>query len=174
MTVASSTANEWNPAIAASSTGEVTIAWDSYRKGDYDVYFRTYDKDARAGDEKAADSSARYASYPSIAYDPSGRLWVAWEESGTHWGKDFGADETTGIGLYHGRLIKIKVWQGDRVFNPPEVGKVLSVATTTMVTGASTPGGLLKSKLTCSTCEAYSHLCSAMNAASSIRKGTAM
>ena len=123
--VGTSGANEWNPAIAASLKGEVTIAWDSYRKGDYDVYFRTFDANAKLGAEIAAASTVRYEAYPSIAYDPSGRLWVAWEESDAGWGKDFGADETTGIGLYHGRWIRLKVWQGERAFTPPDVGAVL-------------------------------------------------
>lgn len=123
--VAASNTNEWNPAIAASSKGEVTIAWDSYRKGDYDVYLRSFDASGKLGVERAAEASARYEAYPSIAYDNSGRLWVAWEESDTNWGKDYGADETTGIGLYHGRWIRVKVWQGDRAFTPPDIGQVL-------------------------------------------------
>jgi hypothetical protein len=123
--VSSSAANEWNPAIAASPNGEVTVAWDSYRKGDYDVYLRTFDSGGRPAAERAAAASARYEAYPSIAYDPAGRLWLAWEESDAEWGKDFGAEETTGIGLYQGRWIRIKVWQGDRVFTPPDVGRVL-------------------------------------------------
>jgi len=123
--VASSVANEWNPAIAASPKGEIAIAWDSYRKGDYDVYFRTFDNSGRPGAERAAAASARYEAYPTLAYDADGRLWMAWEESDAAWGKDFGADETTGIGLYHGRWIKTKVWQGERAFTPPDVGAVL-------------------------------------------------
>src|SRR4030095_9963145 len=41
--VASSISNEWNPAIAAAPNGDVTIAWDSYRNGNYDVYLRRFD-----------------------------------------------------------------------------------------------------------------------------------
>ncbi len=125
MTVASSAANEWNPAIAASAKGDIAIAWDSYRKGDYDLYLRTFDANGKLGAERAAEASARYEAYPSIAYDGDGRLWVAWEESDAGWGKDFGADETTGIGLYHGRWIRLKVWQGERAFTPSDVGRVL-------------------------------------------------
>ena len=36
-----SNANEWNPAISADGGGRVTIAWDSYRNGDYDIFART-------------------------------------------------------------------------------------------------------------------------------------
>jgi hypothetical protein len=123
--VATSAANEWNPAIAASAKGAVTIAWDSYRKGDYDIYFRTFDANGKLGAETPAAVTARYEAYPSIAYDTLDRLWVAWEESDVGWGKDFGAAETTGIGLYHGRWIKLKVWEGERAFTPPNVGAVL-------------------------------------------------
>ncbi|MFN0124634.1 MAG: hypothetical protein ACKV2V_29380 [Blastocatellia bacterium] len=123
--VAATSANEWNPAIAAAASGEVSIAWDTYRKGDYDVYARTYDRDGKPGAEWPLAASLRYEAYPSLAYDPGGRLWVAWEESDVNWGKDFGADETTGIGLYHGRWLRVQAWQGGRVFAAPEVGAVL-------------------------------------------------
>ncbi len=32
--------SDWDPAIATASNGEVAMAWDTYDKGDYDVYFR--------------------------------------------------------------------------------------------------------------------------------------
>ncbi len=123
--VGSSAANEWNPAIAASPGGEVTVAWDSYRNGNYDLYLRSFDRNAKLGEEKAAVATARYEAYPALAYDKEGRLWLAWEESDAKWGKDFGADETTGIGLYHGRWIRMKVWQGNRVFTPPGLDAAL-------------------------------------------------
>lgn len=123
--VGQSIGNEWNPALAAAPNGDVSIAWDSYRKGDYDIYFRSFDASGKLGVEKTAAASTRYEAYPSLAYDTQGRLWMAWEESDLGWGKDFGADETTGIALYQGRWIKVKVWQGDRVFAPADVGAVL-------------------------------------------------
>lgn len=123
--VASSGSNEWNPAIAASPSGEVTVAWDSYRKGDYDVYARSFDGGGKLGAERPIAATLRYEAYPSLAYDPSGRLWLAWEESDEGWGKDFGAYETTGIGLYHGRWVRVLAMQGDRFFTPADVGRVL-------------------------------------------------
>jgi hypothetical protein len=123
--VASSISNEWNPAIAAAPNGDVTIAWDSYRNGNYDVYLRSFDSGAKPAAEKAAAASARYEAYPSLAYDKDGRLWLAWEESDAGWGKDFGANETTGIGLYQGRWIMVKVWQGNRAFTPPGLDELL-------------------------------------------------
>ena len=93
-TVASSAGNEWNPAIAADSTGRVSVAWDSYRNGNYDIYARTATSPASWGKEMPVAASATYEAYPSIAYDPAGTLWVAYEEGGERWGKDFGADES--------------------------------------------------------------------------------
>src|SRR5262249_25336510 len=112
----------------ASTRGEVTIAWDTYRNGSYDVYFRTLGAGGPAsqpGPERVAAATARYESYPSIAYDGSGRLWLAWEGSGEGWGKDFGAYETSGIGLYQGRSVRMLVVDGDRFFTPPDPGAVM-------------------------------------------------
>ncbi len=133
MLVSASAGNEWNPAIAASNTGEVAIAWDSYRKGDYDVYFRNFDAASHPGPERPAAASARYQAYPSLAYDSAGRLWVAWEESDPGWGKDFGAYETSGIALYQGRWIQVKVWQGDRALTPGNLGAALPGVPSTQV-----------------------------------------
>ena len=59
------------------------------------------------GAETAVAASARYEAYPSIAYDPSGQLWVAYEQGGERWGKDFGAYDTTGLALYQGRDVQL-------------------------------------------------------------------
>src|SRR5262249_3092697 len=106
-TVSNSGANEWNPAIAADSTGRVTVAWDSYRNGNYDVYSRTSNGSSWS-DEKPLAATARYEAYPSIGYDPAGTLWFAYEEGGERWGKDFGAYETSGFALYQGRAVRLR------------------------------------------------------------------
>ncbi len=140
LTVASSASNEWNPAIAASSKGEVSIAWDSYRNGNYDVMLRTMDTAGKPGAEKPVAASARYEAYPSLAYDPQGRLWIAWEESGPGWGKDWGADETTGIGLYHGRWIRAQLRQGDQVLAAGNLDSVLPGVASRPVDSANRQG----------------------------------
>ncbi len=106
--VSKSTGNEWNPAIAADTNGHVSVAWDSYRNGNYDVYARTATGPGSWGAETAIAATARYEAYPSIAYDPAGTLWVAYEEGAEKWGKDFGAYETTGFALYHGRAVRLR------------------------------------------------------------------
>jgi hypothetical protein len=105
--VSHSSANEWNPAIATDSTGAVTVAWDSYRNGSYDVYARTATTDGVWGPEIPVAATAKYEAYPSIAYDPQGLLWIAYEEGAENWGKDFGAHESTGVSLYQGRAIRL-------------------------------------------------------------------
>ena len=62
-------------------------------------------------------ATARYEAYPSIAYDASGRLWVAYEEGGAGWGKDFGAYDTTGIGLYQNHTIAVRCLVGGDLYS---------------------------------------------------------
>jgi hypothetical protein len=107
-TVANSAGNEWNPAIAADSAGHVSVAWDSYRNGNYDVYVRTASGPSGWGREVPLAAGATYEAYPSIAYDAAGTLWVAYEEGGERWGKDFGADESSGLSLYAGRAVRLR------------------------------------------------------------------
>ena len=114
VTVSTSTGNEWNPAIAADASGRVSVAWDSYRNGNYDVYARTArigqgdgQGSGKWGSEVSVASTAAYEAYPSIAYDPSGTLWVAYEQGGERWGKDYGADESSGFSVYQARAIRL-------------------------------------------------------------------
>jgi Protein of unknown function (DUF3604) len=105
--VSNSSANQWNPAIAADSRGRVTVAWDSYRNGSYDVYARTATAIGTWGSEIPVAATARYEAYPSIVYDPQGRLWIAYEEGAEGWGKDWGAHISTGVPLYDARAIRL-------------------------------------------------------------------
>ena len=105
--VSNSTANEWNPAIAASARGQVSVAWDSYRNGSYDVYVRSATAPGAWGPETPVAATARYEAYPSIAYDPQGVLWIAYEEGAEGWGKDFGAYKTDGVPLYQARVVRL-------------------------------------------------------------------
>ena len=126
-TVSASSGNEWDPAIAADRTGRVTVAWDSYRNGNYDIYMRTADSSGKWGAETAVAKTPRYEAYPSIAYDASGRVWVAYEEGGVGWGKDFGAYNTTGVAVYQGRLIRLRGFEpsGQMVETAGDLGAVL-------------------------------------------------
>ena len=125
--VSNSSANEWDPAIAADPQGAVTVAWDSYRAGNYDVYLRTASAPNSWSAEKPVAATAHYEAHPSLAYDASGRLWVAYEEGGSKWGKDFGAYDTAGVSVYQGRVIRVCGFDpgGRPIELPTDVGTVL-------------------------------------------------
>src|SRR5437667_2000240 len=83
--------NCWVPAIAAAPNGRVAVAWDTYDKGDYDIWVREFAADGAAADARPAANSEEYEARAALTYDRQSRLWVAWERGGTTWGKDWGA-----------------------------------------------------------------------------------
>lgn len=115
--VSASPMSDWDPAIAADAKGDIAIAWDTYDKGDYDVYYRRLrwsGSAAKMDAPVAAAASDKFEARPSISFDGQGRLWVAYEGSEQKWGKDFGAYETSGIALYQGHTIRLKCFDGRR------------------------------------------------------------
>ncbi len=104
--------NGWSPAIAATKAdgGRIAIAWDGYEKGDYDVFVREFGIDGKSDAARPVANTPDYESRASLAYDAAGRLWIAWEQSGPKWGKDWGAlDKSGGIGLYKERKIGLRI-----------------------------------------------------------------
>ena len=100
--------NCWAPAIA-STTGKVAIAWDTYEKGDYDVWMREF-AGGKAGEARPVANTPDYEARPAMTYDKTGALWIAWEKSGPTWGKNFGAlVKNQGIPLYRDRQIGLAV-----------------------------------------------------------------
>ncbi len=118
-TVSFSPASDWDPAITASPSGDVAIAWDTYDKGDYDVWYRRL----RAGASRiemdkpvAVASTPEFEARASAVFDARDRLWIAYEVGSRRWGKAFGLYETTGAPLYENRDIRVKCFEGDAVF----------------------------------------------------------
>jgi hypothetical protein len=108
--VSTQNGNCWTPAIAAAPDGRVAVAWDTYDKGDYDIWLREFDASGKAGAPQPATSSLQYEARPAITYDLRNRLWVSWELSGPTWGKDWGAlVREEGIGLYRDRQIGMRI-----------------------------------------------------------------
>jgi hypothetical protein len=125
-TVSNSPGDEWNPAIAADTAGRVTVAWDSYRNGSFDVYVRTATGPGHWGPEVPVAATARYEAYPSIAYDPQGRLWIAYEEGPEGWGKDFGAYRSSGVSVYFARAVRlVGLDSSGRLIQPADPGSAL-------------------------------------------------
>ncbi len=115
--VSTQTRNCWAPAITAAKDGRVAIAWDTYEKGDYDVWLREF-TDGKAAEARPVANSADYEARPAMSYDHEGALWVSWEKSGPTWGKDFGAYATSGIGLYRDRQIGLAVLKNGQWMEP--------------------------------------------------------
>jgi hypothetical protein len=83
-------ANEWAPSLAIAADGRAFIAFDTYRAGHYDVVLHEVSLGGgpRDGRDVAIASSPRYEARPTVAVDPRGRAWVAYEERDANWGKD--------------------------------------------------------------------------------------
>ena len=126
--VSLSPASDWDPAIAASQDGQVAISWDTYDKGDYDVYLRRVRFTDQIGldDPIAVAATVNFEARSSLAYDPQNRLWIAYEVAGSRWGKDFGAFDTTGTPIYAGHTIQVRCLIGNDLYTTnDDVARVL-------------------------------------------------
>jgi hypothetical protein len=124
--ISDSKANDWGPAIAADSQGNLYVAWDTYNKGNYDVRLARVGKEARTWE---VANSARFEARPHLVCDAKDRVWVAYEEGDEQWGKDYAAlprqaakvglkAVNPGYPLYLGRTVKVKCLVGDRLLQP--------------------------------------------------------
>jgi hypothetical protein len=126
--VSVSPASDWDPAIAAAPDGEVAISWDTYDKGDYDVYLRRVRFTDQIGmdDPIPVAATLNFEARSSLAFDPQNRLWIAYEVSGPKWGKDYGTQDTTGIGLYQNHTIQVRCLIGNDLYTTTDdVARVL-------------------------------------------------
>jgi hypothetical protein len=116
--VSTSPASDWDAAIATAPDGEVAISWDTYDKGDYDVYLRRlhYSDQIGMDDPIPVAATNNFEARSSLAYDFQNRLWIAYEVSGPRWGKDFGAYDTSGIGLYQNHTIQVRCLVGNDLY----------------------------------------------------------
>jgi len=87
-------ASAWMPDAAADSKGSLYVAWDSYRTGNYDIFVRRIGADGELGPLQQVTKSSRFQAHASVAVDGNDRVWLAWDESGANWGKDYARDDT--------------------------------------------------------------------------------
>jgi hypothetical protein len=119
--VGDSPANEWSPAIAVDKGGRVHVAFDSYRSGNHDVILRTLEPDGKLGEPVVVAGSDRFEARPSIAVDPRGRVWVAYEERTANWGKDSeNLIDGKGSSLYRESAVRVACVDGRRVLIAPD------------------------------------------------------
>ena len=69
----------WQVSLAPDADNGVAALFDSYANGDYDIR-SVYTKGGSTAGQTLV-SSAKFEARPSAAYDPQGRLWIAYEEA---------------------------------------------------------------------------------------------
>ncbi|MBM3801464.1 MAG: DUF3604 domain-containing protein [Acidimicrobiia bacterium] len=106
--------NNWWPSVAAGPDRALAVVWDGYAQGNYDVYLRRFGG-GRWGDVQTIAGTARFEAHPSAAIDGRGRVWVAWDESDAHWGKDTGFLVTRkGTLLHESRQVRVVCVDGQQ------------------------------------------------------------
>ena len=127
--VSTSQRSSWDPAIAAAPNGEVAIGWDTYDKGDYDVYLRRVHLTNGVTMEAPIPvaTTPNFEARASIVYNSASVLWIAYEVSGPLWGKDYGAYDSSGTPLYQNHTIQVRFVVGNTVYAPSDdVSRVLA------------------------------------------------
>ena len=113
--------NEWSPSLAVDGSGRVLVAFDGYRSENHDVFLRIREADGKLGPALAVANSDRFEARPSLAVDPRGRAWVAYEERTPNWGKDAeNLVDGEGTSLYRASRVRVRVIEGDRVLDAPD------------------------------------------------------
>jgi hypothetical protein len=114
-------ADEWSPSIAADSSGRVHVAYDTYEAGNYDVILRTREPDGSLSKPLVVAGTAAFEARPSVAADARGRVWVAYEERTTNWGKDaVNLLDGKGSSLYRAAGVVVACVDGQRVLRAPD------------------------------------------------------
>ncbi|MBI3268756.1 MAG: DUF3604 domain-containing protein [Planctomycetes bacterium] len=72
--------DNWDPAIATSPDGDVAwLAWSSYVEDDYDLQVVPVTA-GRPGQARRLGARGTYDLHPSLAVEPGGAAWLAWDE----------------------------------------------------------------------------------------------
>ena len=112
--------NDWSPALAVDPRGNIYVAFDTYAAGNYDVILRrrTPNGNGSPTSRVVVASTPRYEARPSLAVDPLGRVWVAYEERTPNWGKD-AENLVTGKGttLYSKSAVRVRCVDGTQVLD---------------------------------------------------------
>jgi len=119
--VSQSPENDWEPALAVDSSGRAWVAWDTYRlqsdgPATYDVMLRSY-APTGLGPLRTVSATPFAEMRAALAVDQRDRVWVAWEEGGLNWGKDYGYQNP-----------KHRIWLrpgGSALYGPPNSATAL-------------------------------------------------
>jgi hypothetical protein len=112
-------ANAWMPDAVCDSRGDLYVAWDSYRAGNYDIFLRHIGADGVLGPIEQVTKSSRFQAHASVAVDGNDRVWLAWDEGGSNWGKDYARDDTwRGTPLYADRRPRLAILENGKWLAP--------------------------------------------------------
>jgi hypothetical protein len=119
--VSGTKANEWSPALAADTSGNLHVAYDTYQAGNYDVVLRTRSSQGVLERPVAVADSWLFEARPSVTVDPRGRVWIAYEERTGNWGKDSGRlDPAPDNVLYAASNVRVRCLDGTRLLAAPD------------------------------------------------------
>src|SRR5690606_21969044 len=92
------------------------------------IYLRVF-KNSKWEAERVIAGTPRFEAHPTIAIDSQDRIWVAWDEAGKDWGKDFGfLVERSGTQLYGSRSVKVVCVDNQQILTPQaDLSEVLKV-----------------------------------------------
>jgi hypothetical protein len=127
-TVSEAKGNCWAPTVTHDTKADqVWVGWDEHDGVNYRAQVRAVSTQAPKVMSKilTPEESTYFQANVNLACDADGRLWAAWDESGTQWGKDTGflyggqnRQDTTR--LYASRAVRIKVLEGGKWVEPKQ------------------------------------------------------
>jgi len=71
-------ANDWNPSITSTTSGEVWVVWRSNRTGNLDLYYKIFDGSIWS-EEMQLTTDTHEDAHPSIMQANDGKIWVVWD-----------------------------------------------------------------------------------------------
>jgi hypothetical protein len=114
--------NCWHPSVAAGPSSQLAYACDTFKDGNYDVCAQTLETVAGGSTNRLSYIAAtpKFEARPSVVYDKTGRLWIAYEEGPEQWGKDYGTlVMNKGKPLYNERNVKVACLEpGGKLMRP--------------------------------------------------------
>jgi hypothetical protein len=118
--VSSSTRSDWEPSLALDSRGTAWISWDTYAHGNYDVMLRSLDASSKPGPIIPVTTEPSAQFHSAVTVDPQDRVWIAWDDGGENWGKDYSTSSSApgSGGLHWKRTLGVRAWANGRLFEP--------------------------------------------------------
>ncbi len=95
--------NKWEPAVDVAPDGTAWIAYDSYERGNYDVFLVAVRAD---GGKLVVDqpvpiaTTADFEAHAAVDAQDERFVWVAYDAAGPNWGKDYARYSTRRNGRY--------------------------------------------------------------------------